>query len=241
MTLLEKFAPQLQVADRFLEKNFGTTMSENTKLNTAVLIDNTNRFMTMMESMNTMATERSNLGDWKKFCLNLTNIGVPSLIANDLVIVHAMTSYSGSITYLEYQSRTNKGAVSQGTMFNSVFGLGNMTEARENFTAETIIDVMVDNAGTVSGLTATPIEGAIRDADGNATTLKVVSATGVKYYATAADYTPVAGDKVAYKSEEFQMTHVPAQDIPTIGPVMKQIPLIAEPRRIAVRYDQITA
>lgn len=67
-TLLEKFAPQLQVADRYLEKNFGTSMSENTKLNTAVLIDNTNRFMTMMESMNTQATERSNLGNWKKFC-----------------------------------------------------------------------------------------------------------------------------------------------------------------------------
>ena len=82
-TLLEKFAPQLNVADKYLEKNFGTTMTERTRLNTAVLIDNTNRFMTMMESMgtgvglmNTQATERSNLGNWKKFCLNLTNIAV---------------------------------------------------------------------------------------------------------------------------------------------------------------------
>ena len=54
-------------------------------------------------------------------------------------------------------------------------------------------------------------------------------------------YAPVEGDKIAYFSEEFQMEHVPAQDIPTIGPVMKHIPLVAEPRRIAVRYDQITA
>lgn len=240
-TLLEKFAPQLAVADKYLEKNFGTSMSENTKLNTAVLIDNTNRFMTMMESMNTMATERSNLGNWKKFCLNLTNIAVPSLIANDLVIVHAMTSFSGSVAYLEYQSRTNKGAVKQGRLLNSVFGLGEMDEARQNFTAETIIDVMVETGSGISGLTATPIEGAIVDSEGNAKTLKVVNADGVKFYDSVADYTPVAGDKVAYKSEEFQMTHVPAQDIPTIGPVMKQIPLIAEPRRIAVRYDQITA
>lgn len=244
-TLLEKFAPQLAVANKYLEKNFGTSMSENTKLNTAVLIDNTNRFMTMMESMNTQATERSNLGNWKKFCLNLTNIAVPSLIANDLVIVHAMTSFSGSVPYLEYQSRTNKGDVKQGRLLNSVFGLGQMDEARENFTAETIIDVIVDSASGVSGLSATPIEGALKKYEGfnevTLGTLKVINGEGVKYYEKAEDYTPVVGDKVVYKSEEFQMTHVPAQDIPAIGPVMKQIPLIAEPRRIAVRYDQITA
>ena len=37
------------------------------------------------------------------------------------------------------------------------------------------------------------------------------------------------------------MEHVPATDIPTIGPRMQRIALVAEPRRIAVRYDQITA
>ena len=48
--------------------------------------------------------------------------------------------------------------------------------------------------------------------------------------------------KVAYKSaEEFQMDHVPAAKIPSIGPKMERIALVAEPRRIAVRYDQITA
>lgn len=240
-TLLEKFAPQLQVADKYLEKNFGTSMSENTKLNTAVLINNTNKFMTMMESMNTQATERTNLGNWKKFCLNLTNIAVPSLIANDLVIVHAMTSFSGSVAYLEYQSRTNKGGVKRGDTFNSVFGLGKMDEARQNFTAETIVDVVVNDGDLSVVLSATPIEGALVDSEGKAQTLKVINADGVKFYEKASEYTPAVNDKVIYKSEEFQMTHVPAQDIPTIGPVMRQIPLIATPRRIAVRYDQITA
>jgi hypothetical protein len=37
------------------------------------------------------------------------------------------------------------------------------------------------------------------------------------------------------------MERVPAKEIPAIGPRMKHIPLVAEPRRIAVRYDQITA
>ena len=52
---------------------------------------------------------------------------------------------------------------------------------------------------------------------------------------------PVEGDKVAYVLEKFQMEKVPAKEIPAIGPRMKHIPLVAEPRRIAVRYDQITA
>ena len=68
---------------------------------------------------------------------------------------------------------------------------------------------------------------------------------GVKYtYKVNGEYTndaPVKGDKVAYKSDEFKMERVPANNIPTIGPRMKHIPLVAEPRRIAVRYDQITA
>lgn len=84
--LLETYSRQLKVAEAYVAKNFdGKQISANTQLTTAVLLDNTNRWMT--ESMST-ATQRSDLGDWKKFCLNLTNIAVPSLIANDLVIVH---------------------------------------------------------------------------------------------------------------------------------------------------------
>ena len=85
--LLEAYGKQLNVAEAYVAKNFdGKRISSNTKLTTAVLLDNTNRWMT--ESINTTATARADLGDWKKFCLNLTNIAVPSLIANDLVIVH---------------------------------------------------------------------------------------------------------------------------------------------------------
>lgn len=86
--LLEAYGKQLNVAEAYVAKNFdGKRISSNTKLTTAVLLDNTNRWMT--ESMNeSVATNRGDLGAWKRFCLNLTNIAVPSLIANDLVIVH---------------------------------------------------------------------------------------------------------------------------------------------------------
>lgn len=234
--LLETYSRQLKVAEAYVAKNFdGRTVSNNTKLTTAVLLDNTNRWMT--EAMNTSATERSDLGDWKKFCLNLTNIAVPSLIANDLVIVHPMTSYSGSVAYLEYVSKTDKGSVKKGDVFNSVFGLGQMDEARQNFTAQVIVEKLA--AGEKVGLTPMAL-----GKFGEGKDVKVVPAEGEVKYLTAAEakeYEAVEGDRVYYFSEEFQMEHVPAQDIPTIGPRMNRIALVAEPRRIAVRYDQITA
>ena len=234
--LLETYSRQLKVAEAYVAKNFdGKQISANTQLTTAVLLDNTNRYLT--EAMNTQATERADLGDWKKFCLNLTNIAVPSLIANDLVIVHPMTSFSGSVAYLEYVSKTDKGGVKKGDLFNGVFGLGAHSEARTAFTSQ----VIVEEVGSDGKVSLSPMA-TKRFNDGKADA-KIIR-DGETIYANVVDGAidgVQAGDKVAYFSEEFQMEHVPAQDIPTIGPVMKRIALVAEPRRIAVRYDQITA
>lgn len=237
--LLETYSRQLKVAEAYVAKNFdGKQISANTQLTTAVLLDNTNRWIT--ESMNTQATQRSDLGDWKKFCLNLTNIAVPSLIANDLVIVHPMTSYSGSVAYLEYVSKTDKGDVKKGDVFNGVFGLGMHSEARTAFTSQVIVETVGSDGKVALKAVATNKfgeEGEHKDA-------KVIKADGKVEYKTAEEINNgglEAGSKVAYFSEEFQMEHVPAQDIPTIGPRMNRIALVAEPRRIAVRYDQITA
>ena len=233
--LLETYKSQIRVAEGYAAKNFdGMQISNTTKLNTAVVLDNTNRFLT-----ESIATERADLGDYKKFCLNLTNLVVPTLIANNLVITHAMTSFSGSVAYLEYVSKSDKGDVKKGDLFNSVFGLGNMTEARRNFTSQVIIDTIAEDGGK---LALTIMESGKFGEDGK--DAKVIKADGNIEYLTKAEveaYTFAKGDKVAYYSEEFQMEHVPAQDIPTFGPAMKRIPLVAEPRRIAVRYDQITA
>ena len=234
--LLEAYGKQLNVAEAYVAKNFdGKRISSNTKLTTAVLLDNTNRWMT--ESMNeTVATNRGDLGAWKRFCLNLTNIAVPSLIANDLVIVHPMTSYSGSVAYLKYVALTDKGGVKVGDEFNSVFGLGKMDDKRVNYTSQVIVEsgdtpTMADKL-FANGITYEE-DGAIKRAN-----YKSVLADGaVKYGAN-----PESGaKKIAYVIKTFQMQTVPAEDIPTIGPKMEHIALVAEPRRIAVKYDQITA
>ena len=237
--LLETYARQLKVAEAYVAKNFnGKAVSANTQLTTAVLLDNTNRWMT--ESMNTglAGTQRTDLGDWKKFCLNLTNIAVPSLIANDLVIVHPMTSYSGSVAYLKYVALTDKNGM-EGKELNSVFGLGVMDENRMNYNSQVVVESGRVPALTVkeNGISYVAEKGVdVKFAD-----VKVIMEDGsVKY--VSKDAIPAEGvAKIAYVSEEFQMAATPAKNIPTIGPKMERIALVAEPRRIAVKYDQITA
>lgn len=232
--LLETYSRQLRVAEAYINKNFDRSVSRQTQLTTAVLLDNTNRFLT-----ESLSTERANLGEWKKFCLNLTNLAVPSLIANDLVIVHPMTSYSGSVAYLKYVSLTDKGGVKAGDEFNSVFGLGNMDDARRNFTSQVIVETL-----TATGKPALTVAKSGKF-EGEKDAKVIKKDTGNVEYKTAAEVNEgtglAEGDKVVYFSDEFQMERVPAKDIPTIGPKMEHIALVAEPRRIAVRYDQITA
>jgi hypothetical protein len=239
--LLETYSRQLKVAEAYVAKNFdGKTVSANTQLTTAVLLDNTNRWMT--ESMSMVAGgNRTDLGDWKKFCLNLTNIAVPSLIANDLVIVHPMTSYSGSIAYLKYVAASEKNGM-EGRTLNSVFAHGEMDDARMFYASPVVVEeITADKLET----SMTPVIGGFVVREGNKAD-GTASDMAVKYtYKIDGKYTnELKAGKVAYKAAEgndWQMDHVPATQIPSIAPKMERIALVAEPRRIAVRYDQITA
>ena len=238
--LLETYSRQLKVAEAYVAKNFdGKTVSANTQLTTAVLLDNANRFLTESMSLDNSINPvtRGDLGAWKKFCLNLTNIAVPSLIANDLVIVHPMTSFSGSVAYLEYVAKDTKGGVNEGDVLNSVFGFGAKDEERINYTSQ----IVVEEGDTPSmdvvdgGLTYIAEDGV----DVKTATRKYILEDGTVAYDTIPE--GKTAKKVAYVAKQWQMATIPADRIPTIGPRMKRIPLVAEPRRIAVRYDQITA
>ena len=267
--LLETYSRQLKVAEAYVAKTFdGKEVSNNTKLTTAVLLDNTNRWIT--ESMNTTIAggQRSDLGEWKKFCLNLTNIAVPSLIANDLVIVHPMTSFSGSIAYLEYVAKTEKNGMA-GKTLNSVFGMGTDAEsaARAAYTSQVIVEnaesldeIAFPNDVETNGLTYMDPEtqkcatatykfiGTKTIGEGeDAVTVRfaeygeTVPADIAADAANGVKKVTYSVEKIAYSSKKFQMETTPATEIPTIAPVMKRIALVAEPRRIAVKYDQITA
>ena len=239
--LLETYSRQLKVAEAYVAKTFdGKEVSNNTKLATAVLLDNTNRWITESLNSDIAGTTRGDLGAWKKFCLNLTNIAVPSLIANDLVIVHPMTSYSGSVAYLKYVALDEKKIGEGNTELNSVFGLGNMDSRRMSYASQIVVETITEGQSALSFTAAEIDTEGFKYFDDEAKEAKTAAYKVNGVYADA--YTAFEkGDKVAYKVKDYQMETTPATKIPSIGPKMERIALVAEPRRIAVKYDQITA
>lgn len=94
-SLFEAYKNRLAVANTVYSRSHnGETMNNQRKLVTAKTLENTNRFLNEAFE-NSAGTQRSDMGMFKKFCLNLTTVALPNLIAHDLVIVHPMSSMSG--------------------------------------------------------------------------------------------------------------------------------------------------
>lgn len=95
MNLLEQYKGRLSVSESVYSRTHnGEKMDNHKKLVIAKVLDNTSKFLS--EAFDAASgTQRSDLGLYKKFCLNLTTVALPNLIANELVIVHPMSSMSG--------------------------------------------------------------------------------------------------------------------------------------------------
>lgn len=236
-SLFEAYKNRLAVADTVYGKmHGGEKMSSNKKLVTAKVLENTNRFMN--ESFdNSVGTQRADMGLYKKFCMNLTTVALPNLISHELVIVHPMSSMSGYVAYIEYQYATNKGATRQGDMISSPFGFGKVDP---DFTSGRVVEtVTLETDGTATLAWAPVYAGTAADAQAavvgvEGATVEVVDAKAGKIKVTGA-----SGEvKVRYV---YDNSIVPQNDIPMIKAEMKNIALVAKPRRIAIYYSQIAA
>ena len=241
-TLLEQYKSRLAVADKvYAQTHNGQRLSESKKLTTAKCLDNINKFINEAFN-NSVGTQRSDLGMWKKFSMNLTNVALPNLIAHDLVIVQPMSSMSGYVTYIKYTAGSNKGATEQGKPLMSPFALGKVdpdyTSAR---VVETITEGMTKVAwGPVVVSTMTHKKDGtcesvnlfkFLDAEGNVLAGGTMNEDGTF---TA----PEGAVKVAYV---YNNVVIPQNDIPVVNAEIDAIPLIAKARRIAVYYSQIAA
>lgn len=243
-TLLEQYEKRLSISES-VAKKAGIELDNSRKNAIAMVLDNTNKFLNEAFS-NSVGTQRADMGDFKKFCLNLTTVALPTLIAPELVIVNPMSSYSGYITYVEYSAGTNKGKTNKGDVFNDPFRLGKVdveytgsavTESDDNSASEATKDHKLAWGPVVKG--------AFKDDSGAMKDVKLVSSTGTVTYANLKDGTDdtitlTAGWKgtIAYK---YDNETIPQNDIPTVNAKIKNIPLVAKARRVAVYYSQIAA
>ena len=210
-------------------------MDNARKLATAKCLENTNKFINEAFA-NSVGTQRSDLGAFKKFALNLTTVALPNLISHDLVIVYPMSSLSGYITYLQYVASSNKGTTTQGTVLNDPFHLGGVDPA---YTGSSVVEAFTGNGvKTTFTVMWTPVESIAKvTVDGVEVTGSTFDAkTGVVTLAAA----PASGKevKIAYV---YDNVVIPQNDLPVVGVKMQSLPLLAHARRVAVYYSQIAA
>lgn len=239
MNLLESYAKRLAVSESVYSKqHMGAKMSNHKKLAVAKVLENTNKFMNEAFS-SAMGTQRSDMGEFKKFCLNLTTVALPNLIANDLVIVSPMSSMTGYITYIEYVTSTKKGETNGDEVINSPFRLGPVDP---NYTSSCVVEKM-DATGTFTPAFGAVVAGAFTDENGEAADLRVTAKDGtVSFYKADDEITVAEGEevKVAYMYDNVVVPQG-ADKLPTIKAEMKSMALLAKARRIAVYYSQIAA
>lgn len=195
----------------------------------AKCLDNVSKFLN--ESMDsTAATQRGAMGEYKKFCLALTNVGIPNLIAFDLVAVSPMSSISGNVAYMEYIKGTTKGQSKEGQLTNSIWELGDVDV---NYTGQ----IIVEPGATSFTPSFEPVAGAmVNPKDGKGYKYKNTAENGdVTYSDTAATETT---SKVAYV---YDNVTVPQDKLPTLKAKLTNIALEAKPRRIAIYYSQLAA
>ncbi len=237
MNLLEKYSRRLEVAEKvYKDKNLNESLSRFKKVTTAVTLENINKFLS--ESFNnSVGTQRADIGNFKKFTMNLTTVAIPNLIAFDLVIVYPMTSFSGYITYLEYTAGTNKGETEQKDIFNTSFGLGKVDP---NYTSSAVVEEFTATASqTAFELTWTPVVSVAKVLK-NGTELTLTTDYTVADGKVTLGAGATADDKikVAY---EYDNIVIPQNDLALVNVQMKSIALTAKARRIAVYYSQIAA
>lgn len=241
MNLLETYAKRIKIAESVYAKEHGNaTLDTNKKIVVAKVLENTSKYLNESFS-NSVGTQRADLGTFKKFCLDLTTVALPNLIANDLVIVKPMASITGYIQYLKFTAGSNKGGVKQGDVFNDPFRLGKMTDERVNYTSSSVVEP-VEAAGDVTLAWTPVVVGAFPDPSDPTVkhTVKFIAEDGtVSYLEPVNGKVTVSGKgKIAYAYDNI---YIPQNDLPILNAEMDAIALEAKARRIAIYYSQMAA
>lgn len=239
MNLLEAYKGRLAVSEKFYaQTNGGAKMDSTKKMIVAQCLDNTSKYIN--ESFaNSVGTQRSDLGMYKRFCLDITTLTLPNLIVNDLFMVKPMASFSGYLTYMQFALGTPKGGVggpklnADGTFAEPVqdpFMWAPMTEDRARYTGEKVVEVAAAGEFVPAWKPIVGDKVIALDAEGAET--EVAADSEGKFVL------PEGTVKVKY---EYDNQIVPQEKLPTLVGKMAGITLTARARRIAIQYSQFAA
>ena len=244
MNLLESYAKRLSVAESvYSDRNSGAKLSNTKKIALATVLNNTEKFLNEAFT-NSVGTQRADMGAFKRFCLNLTTVTMPNLIASELVIVHPMTSMAGYISYLKFVKGTNKGESKRGDLVADPFKLGNVDV---NYTSSLVVETVKLDEKNKAKLSWAPVFVGT-DEFGRDFSPSVVGHPDavVDVEDAKTGEIKVTGGGVPAESEvkiryAYDNVVIPQNDLPILNAEMANIALVAKARRIAVYYSQLAA
>jgi hypothetical protein len=138
--LQEKYAEYLTPV-----KTFNPGISDLTLATTAVMMENTRKWLNRMDE----TTQSINVGSFIHHGFELLAAVFPSLIANEVVSVQPMTRRIGEVFFLEFLYGSNRGNVAKG---DKMYGYNYVGNKNTFYTAENGIE---ENIGTGDGVTKT--------------------------------------------------------------------------------------
>lgn len=240
-SLLENYKNRLSIAESVYSKSHnGAPLDNARKILTAQCLRNVDKYMTEA-FQNSVGTQRADMGQYKRFCMNLTNVAVPNLIAPELVLTKPMTSMTGYIAYIKYTAGSTKGNTTRGKVFNDPFRLGDVdvdyTSARVTETAK-VEDVNGDLTIKLMWFpvyNGTDAASKVRFTDPGVTVDEAKSDFN-KGVIVVTGTTAGTELKVGYV---YDNTYIPANDLPILNAEMDGMSLTAKARRIAIFYSQL--
>lgn len=250
MNLLEQYSKRISLAEKYYAQNHdGKHMDDARKILVAKTIDNTSKFLNEAYDPAT-ASQLTGMGDYKKFCLALTNLVIPNLIAPELVHTVPMNSFTGNIAYAKFEKGTTKGESKEGDLVNNPWQFGKMDQ---NYTSSTVASEKHEYSSTTAGLnTKFPLDflplvdggvAVVKDQDG--ATLVAGTDYNVNYEEGTITLTSALTSGkyvlVSYLYNNKVIPQEPKAALPTLKVKMDNITLQAQARRIAVRYSQLAA
>jgi len=246
--LTERWAKHINIVESKLMK--GKDLSYDRKAALAKLLENTQQYIKHVVAE---GVQSSDIGQYKRFALDLVTTVVPNLIAYDIVSVQPIDNRVGMINYIKYIYNTTKGTTQAGTEFASALY---KSRSDENYTTnvingESVITDSSDNQTFTATLAWKPIiPGSVEIKHGNVVIKDdglggLTAAAGLEAGATI-DYDTGA---ISYKLSvadavnsplavySYNNEYIPANDIPEIGLKVESVPVVARTRRLKAYYS----
>ena len=249
--LTQKWSKELGL----LNEAFNGKLSDDKKFGTAVLLENTERFIKNSTAQRNMfalneATQPSDVSFFKQFAFNNLLAVYPNLIATELCSVQPMLSRAGEVRYMRVLYGSNKGQIHKGDEMFSQYNLGahpnDPTYSSDYVEGEIITG---DSTTTVFNLAWTPIEPgsvSILAADGSSveyrddSTGKIISKTGADSgtieYATGKVTFKTAPTTELLVNYNYDNITVPVE-APEIQVKIVASPIYAKSRKLKTLYS----